>query len=201
MQNTYLNLKGIMFNGNILDICNKGNSIINEIVSEQNENIEKNMLNLEDFQKTNEIYDVCIFFFTISNNMTKLRLNNIIKKIKSNFTKGTNIYIWDIAAPKKTIYKEYKISVDTDYGLRLQHIKVFFNPFRISFLDILKVLENNNFKIHSSILNSNLMYIQAEYNGEEEINKYESNISSFKRKIRSFKFSNKIFKKRTRRRV
>lgn len=51
MQNTYLNLKGIMFNGNILDICNKGNSIINEIVSEQNENIEKNMLNLEDFQK------------------------------------------------------------------------------------------------------------------------------------------------------
>ncbi|GFR34388.1 hypothetical protein TCEA9_02000 [Thermobrachium celere] len=78
-------------------------------------------------------------------------------------------------------------------------LKIIFKPFRLTFLDILRILENNGFKINNSVINNNVFYIEAEFIREEKLDKNEDSISSIKRKIRSFKPSHKIFKKGNRR--
>ncbi|MCX7694459.1 MAG: hypothetical protein N2Z71_01920 [Caloramator sp.] len=197
MKKIYVDIRNIDFGQNIIDVCNGGDSAINQIVSAKCNDIEKDISNLKQLNDKNLIYNSCIFFFVLSRGITKFKFNKIIKGLIKVIDKGSKLYIWDIVEKNKFVSK-YELNVESEFGLIKLPVKVYFKPYTIKFLDIIKVLENNSFIIKSSLINQGILFIEAEFKGEEIKVKNEGHISSIKRKIHSFKFSNKIFKKRDR---
>lgn len=197
MKKLYVDIRNIDFGENIIDVCNGGDSAINKIVSSKYSNIEKDISNLQQIDNKNIVYNSCVFFFVLSRGITKFKFNKIIKGITKVIDKDSKIYIWDIVEKNKFVSK-YELSVESEVGLIELPIKFYFKPYSIKFLDIIKVLENNSFIIKNSLINQGILFVEAEFKGEETKVKNEDYISSIKRKICSFKFGNKIFKKRNR---
>ncbi|CDF58556.1 hypothetical protein [Thermobrachium celere] len=198
MQKIYVDIRNIEFGENIIDVCYEGNSIINELISFKFNDVEKNITNLNEIKKINTKYDSCIFFFTLSRGVNRFKFIKIIKALIKSLDKGSKIYIWDIVLSNQ-FFINYEVNVEGEFGIKKMPLKIIFKPFRLTFLDILRILENNGFKINNSVINNNVFYIEAEFIREEKLDKNEDSISSIKRKIRSFKPSYKIFKKGNRR--
>ncbi|WP_027308415.1 hypothetical protein [Caloramator sp. ALD01] len=197
MKKLYVDIRNIDFGENIIDVCNGGDSAINKIISSKYSNIEKDISNLQQIDNKNIVYNSCVFFFVLSRGITKFKFNKIIKVITKVIDKDSKIYIWDVVERNKLVSK-YELNVESDIGLIKLPIKVYFKPYSIKFLDIIKVLENNSFIIKNSLINQGILFVEAEFKGEETKVKNEGYISSIKCKICSFKFGNKIFKKRNR---
>ncbi|SHF49031.1 hypothetical protein [Caloramator proteoclasticus] len=197
MKRLYVDIRNIDFGENIIDVCNGGDSAINKIISSKYSNIEKDISNLQQIDNKNIVYNSCVFFFVLSRGITKFKFNKIIKVITKVIDKDSKIYIWDVVERNKLVSK-YELNVESDIGLIKLPIKVYFKPYSIKFLDIIKVLENNSFIIKNSLINQGILFVEAEFKGEETKVKNEGYISSIKCKICSFKFSNKVFKKRNR---
>lgn len=197
MKRLYVDIRNIDFGENIIDVCNGGDSAINKIISSKYSNIEKDISNLQQIDNKNIVYNSCVFFFVLSRGITKFKFNKIIKGITKVIDKDSKIYIWDVVERNKLVSK-YELNVESDIGLIKLPIKVYFKPYSIKFLDIIKVLENNSFIIKNSLINQGILFVEAEFKGEETKVKNEGYISSIKCKICSFKFSNKVFKKRNR---
>lgn len=195
MKNIVIDMKDFSISGDILDISIKGNTIISEFIKNSEEEIEKDfmVLSYKDNLRGESTYDNALAFFSLSSINGKRKLDKTLEEVKRLLKKDGKIIIWDahIKGIKNIGKMNIKVVFKNDEEIMLP-FKVKINPFRVNFIDIVKLLENNKFKIVSSIISGNSYYIEA-LNTKEA--RDENFTFSIKRKIYTLKPCNKVLKK------
>ncbi|WDC83491.1 hypothetical protein PL321_12305 [Caloramator sp. mosi_1] len=81
MKKIYVDIRNTDFGQNIIDVCNGGDSVINQIISSRYNNIEKDISYIKQLKNNSLKYDSCIFFFVLSRGISKLKFNKILKSL------------------------------------------------------------------------------------------------------------------------
>lgn len=185
MKEVVVDLKELKIKGSILDISLPGNIVVPEIIDGvnrlQEEVIEKDYITWENNEIACDmcVYDNAFAFFSLNKIGSKKSVDKIIKEVKRVLREEGKIKIWDVNVPILRMIENYKIKVHlSDEKTVKMRFKTYFNPFRLKFIDIIKLLENNGFKIISSNISGDMYYIEAEKHKEVKEIKYDSNSSS-----------------------
>lgn len=195
MKDIVINMMDFSVSGDILDISIKGNTIISELIKGSTEEVEKDfaVLNYKDKAEEDSVYDNALAFFSLSSINGKKKLDKTFEEIKRLLKKDGKLMIWDVHLNGigKIGKTNIKVLLNDNEEVILP-FKLKINPFRANFVDIVKLLENNKFKVTSSIISGNSYYIEA-LNTKEA--KDENFTGSIKRKIYTLKPGNKVLKK------
>lgn len=195
MKDIVINMRDFSVSGDILDISIKGNTIISELIKGSTEEVEKDfaVLNYKDKAEEDSVYHNALAFFSLSSINGKKKLDKTFEEIKRLLKKDGKLMIWDVHLNGigKIGKTNIKVLLNDNEEVILP-FKLKINPFRANFVDIVKLLENNKFKVTSSIISGNSYYIEA-LNTKEA--KDENFTGSIKRKIYTLKPGNKVLKK------
>lgn len=195
MKDVVIDLKNMCLEGDVLDISLKGNTIISELILRENEEVEKDFMVLDYKENSGKesAYDSALAFLSLSSVLGRKRYDRVLSEIKRLLKENGKLMIWDIQVDgiKGIGKKNIEVVLKDDWKIDLP-FKVKYNPFRLKFMDVIRLLEINKFKISSSIISGGSFYIEA-INTKEA--RDEDFTSSFKRKIYTYKLGNKIPKK------
>jgi hypothetical protein len=185
MKEIVVDLKDLKITGSILDISQPGNVVIPEIVNSikrvEEDTIEKDYFEWENNEIACDmcVYDNAFAFFSLNKIGSKKSIDRIIKEVRRVLREEGKIKIWDVNVPLSRMVENYKIKVQlSDEKIVRMRFKTYLNPFRVKFVDIIKLLENNSFKIVSSNISGDMYYIEAEKYKEVKEVKDDSNFSS-----------------------
>lgn len=170
-------LGSLKLHGNVLDISTRGNNIISEIVNitytkNEAESLEKEYIVWDNINISSKdsFYDYACSFFSLGFIRGKRNLNKRLKELKRVLKKDGKLFIWDLHIPSTTLFGDFNVIAKLPDGREKRlNLRVKLNPFRVKFVDMLKLLENNGYKIIISTISNNKYYIEA-VNIKEEKN-------------------------------
>lgn len=163
-----INLKELNIKGNIIDIAAKGNTIVSEIaatvLTEENNILDKDFIswNKKYIQCEEMVYDYAIAFFSLNTIGNRFKLIKILKELKRVLKMNGRILIWDAYGTgiKPSVNYELKVLISEGDIKRIK-CRVKFNPCRVTFNGLLKLLKRNGFKVQNSRIMDNIYYIEA----------------------------------------
>lgn len=163
-----INLKDLNIKGNIIDVAAKGNTIVSEIAAtvlmEDEETLDKDFIpwNRKSISCEEGIYDYAIAFFSLNTIGNRFKLVKIIRELKKVLKKDGRILIWDAyrTGIRPSVIYELKVLI-LDGNIRRVKCRIKFNPFRVSFNGVMKMLKRNGFTIHNNSIMDNIYHIEA----------------------------------------
>lgn len=163
-----INLKDLDIKGNIIDVAAKGNTIVSEIATtvllEDEKTPDKDFIpwNKRHIPCEEKIYDYAIAFFSLSTIGNKFKLVKILRELKRVLKKEGKIFIWDAYGTGIWPSVTYNLKVLVSEGdIRRVKFRVKFNPFRVTFNGVMRILKKNGFSIQNSRVMDNIYYIEA----------------------------------------
>lgn len=163
-----INLQDLNINGNIIDVAEKGNTIVTEIAAtalmEERNALDKDFIswNKKYIPCEERVYDYAIAFFSLNKIGNRFKLIKILRELKRVLKKNGKLLIWDAYGTGIRPDVTYDLKVLISEGdIRRVKCKVKFNPFRVSFYRLMKVLKRNGFSILNSRVMDNIYHIEA----------------------------------------
>lgn len=149
-----ISLEDMDINGNILDISIKGNSIISEVMNKgyegRDDKYEKDFVlwNNSETKLEENFYDRAYAMYSFSRIKGRKMLSEVCREVGRVVKSGGRLYIWDIELPRMSLGGNYRVRVNLPMNRKGKiYLKTGFNPFRLKMIDLIRTLENNNFKV------------------------------------------------------
>lgn len=169
LKSILVNLENFIIQGNILDISTKGNVVVSEMIEISGKEVEKDFIawNYKCTSCNARGYDYALAFFSLSSIFDRRRLDKTIKEVKRLLNNNGKLIIWDIYQSSVLDLGKFKIKVILPQKkVVYMRYKVYFNPFRPGYNDILKCVNNNELCIVKKYIKENMFYIEAVNSGE-----------------------------------
>lgn len=150
----FISLMDMDISGNILDISIKGNSIISEVMNKgyegSGDKLEKDFVlwnNVETSLDEN-FYDRAYAMYSFGRIRGRKGLSEVCREVGRVLKAGGRLYIWDIELPRMSLGENFRVRVSLPLNRKGKiYLKTGFNPFRLKMVDLIRTLENNNFRI------------------------------------------------------